>query len=320
MELKDGLTILIPTYNRQERLLNTLRSIFSQGHWGEYMIVIVDNCSNYNVEDIIITEFPESFTRNIRVHRWFFNTGMSTNISIAFEFVDTKWCWFISDDDEILEGALNTVLKDTKRMEKIAAIKYSITDICTYDNSIIQSVDDWASYYIAHLSGDMGYLSMLYNISILYPYLQELTIHSYSYLSFWLPVIRALNESDAGLIMSSDVLFRYQNNNDGWSSTYEKYLNTLLGIRTLFDFKYGLSQNTYCKFKKVFVVLFDTKSIVKRIVLLPDKHMRVHYYNLLKNYISGRVFDVCLSKVLYHIVIIFNIPPYILKKILFRGE
>lgn len=30
MELKEGLAILIPTYNRRERLLNSLRSISSQ--------------------------------------------------------------------------------------------------------------------------------------------------------------------------------------------------------------------------------------------------------------------------------------------------
>ena len=103
MEIKEGLTILIPTYNRRERLLNTLHSISNQGHWGEYKIVIVDNCSNYNVKETIESEFPDAFTQSITVHRWYFNTGMSTNISIAFEFVDTKWCWFISDDDEILD-------------------------------------------------------------------------------------------------------------------------------------------------------------------------------------------------------------------------
>ena len=45
-----------------------------------------------------------------------------------------------------------------------------------------------------------------------------------------LPVIRALNETSANLAMSSEVLFKYKSNNDGWCSSIERYLNTLVGI------------------------------------------------------------------------------------------
>lgn len=317
IDLKEGLTILIPTYNRKERLISTLHSISSQGHLGEYRIVVVDNCSNYNVEETIKSEFPESFTQNVRVHRWFFNTGMSTNISIAFEFVDTKWCWFISDDDEILDGALSIVLNDTNRYQDCAAVKYSIKDICDYDNSIIHNVDEWSRYYFEHSSGDKGYLSMLYNILKLYPYLNELTIHSYSYLSFWLPVIRAINETNATLVMSSDILFKYKSNNDGWSSSDERYLNTLAGIRTLFDFRYNLSNTTFRGFRSVFVDdLFNAKAVVVRILYLQDKQDRKHYYHLLKNYLFGNYFDLLLSKALYFFVTYLNIHPSTLKRFL----
>ena len=274
MDLQDRLTILIPTYNRKERLLGTLHSIASQGHWGEYSIVIVDNCSDYNVEDAIKNEFSEFFTCNIKFHRWFFNTGMSTNISIAFEFVDTTWCWFISDDDEIKDGAVETIINDMKRYKNSVAIKYSIQDICQYDDKIINNVKEWSNYYQIHSSGDKGYLSMLYNISLLYPYLYELTVHSYSYLSFWLPVIRALNETNYNMVMSSDILFKYKSNNDGWSSSEERYLNTLLGIRTLFDSDYNLTEDTFQQFRKVFKSdLFDSKSIVLHVLYVPDKNL-----------------------------------------------
>lgn len=310
MELEERLTILIPTYNRKERLLGTLQSIATQGHWGEYDIVIVDNCSDYSIEGAIKELFEDEFVQMITIHKWFFNTGMSTNISIAFEFVKTKWCWFISDDDEIQMGALDTILSDTKTFPNSAAIKYSIKDICEYDNSIIHNVDEWADYYYNHLSGDIGYLSMLYNISILYPYLQELTVHSYSYLSFWLPVIRALNETDAEMVMSSKELYKYKSNNDGWSSSDERYLNTLLGIRTLFDHNYQLSNETFLKFKNVFdCYLFNSKSIVLHILNLPEKRKRRHYYNLLSSYFTGSNFNVIISKVFFHINMFLNMSP-----------
>ena len=310
MDLQDRLTILIPTYNRKERLLGTLHSIASQGHWGEYDVVIVDNCSIYSVEEAIKGEFKDDFSKFVTVHRWFFNTGMSTNISIAFEFVRTKWCWFISDDDEVLDGALSTVLNDTQRYKNSAAVKYSIKNICQYDNSVICNADEWTSYYMNHHSGDKGYLSMLYNISILYPYLPELTIHSYSYLSFWIPVLKSINETDANIIMSSDILFQYKENNDGWNSSSEKYLNTLLGIRTFFDFRYGLSDKAYLNFKNLYTCdLFDAKTVVLKIVSLPERHLRIHYYNLLNSLFSGSILKVFFSKMFYYLVLLTNVSP-----------
>ncbi len=317
MELKDGLTILIPTYNRKDRLLNTLRSISSQGHIGEYKIVIVDNSSNYDVKGTINEEFSGDFNKSVTVHRWFFNTGMSTNISIAFEFVDTKWCWFISDDDEILQGALQTIINDTKRYGNCAAIKYSINSVCDYDNSIINNVVEWAQYYMDHPSGDKGYLSMLYNISVLCPFLQELTVHSYSYLSFWIPVIRALNETDSTLVMSSDTLFKYKSNNDGWSSSDERFLNTLLGIRTLFDSRYSLPKTTFLKFKQVFSSdLFRSRKVILRILSLPKREDRQHYYHLLKYYLTGGAIEIVLTKLFYHFIVVFNVKPSSINRLL----
>ena len=316
-ELKEGVTILIPTYNRKDRLINTLKSISSQGFWSEYQIVIVDNCSDYDVKGAIMEEFPDEFTRTIMVHRWFFNTGMSTNISISFEFVETKWCWFISDDDEILDGAISTILTDIKSNKKCAAIKYSIKDVCHYDNRIINNVDEWSNYYIENSSGDKAYLSMLYNISLLYPYLSELTIHSYSYLSFWIPVLRAINETKAVLKMSSKVLFVYKHNNDGWSSSNVKYLDTLVGIRTLLDFRYNFSDSDFYCFKAVFCNdFFCARSVVGRILLLPSSIARKHYYRLLNQYLSGSTIEKMLTKSIFYLVILLNIKPRIIQKIL----
>lgn len=316
MDLLDRLTILIPTYNRKERLLGTLHSIASQGHWGEYDVVIVDNCSNYSVEEAIKEEFADGFSNSVTVHRWFFNTGMSTNISIAFEYVKTKWCWFISDDDKITEGALEIILADCKKYPDYSAIKYSIESICKYDDTTIRSVEEWANYYNKYNTGDKCYLAMLYNINVLYPYMSELTIHSYCYLSFWLPVIRAINEANKPLFMSSSVLYNYQPNVDGWSSTPERFLNTLVGIRTMFDTDYGLSNNSYKALKSMISSnLFDGRAILSRLFQVDDLIKRRRYYLLLKDYFVGSSFSIGLYKMVYSF---FSVAPFcltILKKI-----
>lgn len=316
MNFLDRLTILIPTYNRKERLLETLSAISLQGYWGEYDIVIVDNCSNYNVDETICEAFPAEFNKMINVHRWFFNTGMSTNISIAFEFVRTKWCWFLSDDDLILDGALEQVMKDIKTHPSVAAIKYSIENICSYEDCTIDSVEEWAAFYINHNTGDKCYLSMLYNISILYPYLSELTIHSYSYLSFWLPVLRVINETDSNMLISSTRLYKYKPNSDGWSSTHDKYLNTLLGIRTLFDSNYGFSYHCLERFKRVYSDLFNCKVVTYKITMLNNNADRKNYYDLLKHYYSGSLFDKCIYKIFIRFIIFFNVPTKVIQSML----
>lgn len=307
MDLLDRLTILIPTYNRKERLLGTLHSIASQGHWGEYNVVIVDNCSNYSVEEAINEEFAEGFSNSVTVHRWFFNTGMSTNISIAFEFVRTKWCWFLSDDDIILDGALDTVLNDMSTHPLDAAIKYSIENICFYDNTSLSTVEEWAHFYLRNNTGDKCYLSMLYNIQILYPYLQELTIHSYSYLSFWIPVLRALNETESKLFMSSSVLYKYKPNNDGWSSSHKRYLDTLLGIRTLFDSDFSLSPSDQKLLRSVYSDMFNCRIVSYKISFLENNFERKKYHRLLRMYYSGNTFEKILYLSYLRCVLLLNI-------------
>lgn len=307
MDFQDRLTILIPTYNRKERLIETLRSISSQGYWGQYSIVIVDNCSDYSIEEALQESFEVAFIHMITIHRWFFNTGMTTNISIAFEFVRTKWCWFISDDDIILDGALSVLFKDMKEHHNYVAIKYSIEGVCSYNNAVISSFEDWAQFYIQNNTGDKCYLSMLYNISVLYPYLSELTVHSYCYLSFWLPILKVLNEKDAQMLMSSSLLYKYKQNNDGWSSSHVRYLNTLLGIRTLYDFEYGLTPSAHDLLKRVYADMFDSLDVVRRISKLDKNEERKRYYGLLKGYMTGKVWVNVICTLYLYLVIFFNI-------------
>lgn len=50
------LTVMITTYNSKERLCNVISSLNRNQHFGEYDILIVDNCSpDYNW---VTTQYP----------------------------------------------------------------------------------------------------------------------------------------------------------------------------------------------------------------------------------------------------------------------
>ena len=59
------LTIVIPTYNRENQLIRLLRSIERQKVEHLYYIVILNNHSDYDVETSIRNHFPDPFIDNI---------------------------------------------------------------------------------------------------------------------------------------------------------------------------------------------------------------------------------------------------------------
>ena len=56
MDKKNQLSIVIPTYNRKDRLIRQLRSIYNQRESSLVDIVICDNHSDYDVEAAIRSE------------------------------------------------------------------------------------------------------------------------------------------------------------------------------------------------------------------------------------------------------------------------
>lgn len=317
------LTILIPTYNRRERLFNTLTSINKQGHQGEYDIIISDNHSEYDVQEMINNEFDPDFARGIQVIRWGFNMGMATNLSVPFTFVKTPWCWLISDDDEIFDNALSVLFNEIgkKDSHSVAAVKHSTTILAEHaENKDFDSVRDICNYYIQTFNSrsDRWYLTMLYNMNVLKPYLSDFTLYSYSALSFWIPVIRAVNDKAGVLRISKDILIGYHDcAEDGWFTNPKRYLKTLVQIRTIFDSFHGLDYESYMLFRKMILgdnSDFRVRTVVNLICQCEKNYERRYYYNLLNEYMVGGIISKFMYKSFYYFVCFFNISPQQIRK------
>ena len=105
------LTIAIPTYNRKNQLIRLLKSIEVQNCTEYYSILISDNCSNYSVIEAIEEAFSGEFRELITVIRREVNGGGDYNISSLFAYAKTELFWIIGDDDELLPGAIQLVIK-----------------------------------------------------------------------------------------------------------------------------------------------------------------------------------------------------------------
>ena len=242
------LTIVIPTYNRRERLLNLLHSLYVQPEVMEVSILILDNHSNYDVKEIIEKEFPKEFTDNIEVVRNRFNIGMNANLASVFLYPQTKWIWTIGDDDEATENSLSIILKDVKKHPKTSLLKYSVDNI-KFDEQIIRTLPEFISYVKErkYPQGPIIFLSNnVYNMEYVEKYLGNTLSNCYSAIGHMLPAFNALNSGEATIIFRDTEISRFYSADENmtWS-----YLNTIMGLRTVPGFDNNLTHKQFCDFQ-----------------------------------------------------------------------
>ena len=103
------LTVGIPTYNRQKKLEKCLESVIHQQADGNVEILISDNASQDATQEYV-REVMALHELNIRYIRNKANEGFDNNIISIYKNAKGRYIWFLSDDDEILPGALGRVL------------------------------------------------------------------------------------------------------------------------------------------------------------------------------------------------------------------
>ena len=260
------LTIAIPTYNRKEGLCKMLKSILRQGHTEEYQLLILDNHSNYDVRLMLCNEFSEDFANSVEIRRWIFNIGMATNISMPFLWTETKWLWLLSDDDEISDGAIQMILNDIKDNPNVLAIKYSLEDeFLPNEDIMIESIDEFSEYYNKDKRVyQMMYLSNVYNIEALAPYLSDITTYSYTHISFILPILRGLIDHKTYLL-SSKPFVKYNNySDDNWAKT--RFKKVLLGYSSFADIDLCITTEELTNLHKAVFSAFNFRITLKWIL------------------------------------------------------
>jgi glycosyltransferase involved in cell wall biosynthesis len=95
---KDLVSILIPTYNRESYIYETIYSAISQTY-DNIEIIVVDNCSEDNSWDIIKNIANEH--KNIRCYQNFENVGPVSNWKRCIELAKGKYAKILFSDDLI---------------------------------------------------------------------------------------------------------------------------------------------------------------------------------------------------------------------------
>lgn len=193
MNTKDNilLSICIPTFNRASQLEKTLNGIISdldKGIVEQVEIIISDNASTDNTEDIV-KSFQE-INKNVVYSQNNKNLGYDRNVDRVLSLSGGKFCWTLSDDDFIKKNSIQTILSIIKENSDIAYICIDTNDIVKDSTYLyIQDGNHWfLSYGLTmggllsqnifnkkYLPSDMGkyYDNLWFHLSIVFDILGE---------------------------------------------------------------------------------------------------------------------------------------------------
>lgn len=239
----EHLTVVIPTYNRQQRLKRTLDILEKQSE-SDFDVIILDNCSDYDLSQVIDRR-PFSFKNRIRIVSNRTNIGMVSNLANAFIQKMDGWVWMLSDDDIPSIYAVEDIYKEIEQCSNTGVIHFST---CEWDMYLNNNTKDFKSLHELmefyrnimmksasefNYSGDFIYFSnKVYNMKYVKAYYEEIFFYSYSGVPQLVPILFMLDGNTAGLRVSNIKIVVYDSNEENhWN-----WIKTMSGMRIITDF------------------------------------------------------------------------------------
>lgn len=93
------LTIGIPTYNRPVKLKRLLLRLISIPGFSKIQLIISDNSDNNKTKQLV-GKFVVDYM-NIQYYKNNVNLGFDRNMVNIYNMTNTKYLWFLSDDDDV---------------------------------------------------------------------------------------------------------------------------------------------------------------------------------------------------------------------------
>ncbi len=153
------LTIVIPTYNRNNKVLELLE-LFKKLNF-ETEIIVIDNNSDIPLAKFL-NEKKFELLPNIQIIRNKGNVGLGGNIIMSFMNCGTEWMWLLGDDDRPTEDSIQKINKQISTCSKNTfLIKFNSTaGKFPTENFQINDINS-----LLQFSNNFGYYSNLLFIS-----------------------------------------------------------------------------------------------------------------------------------------------------------
>lgn len=284
------LTICLPSYNRIEKLKQSLKTLLKQININQpdVRIIILDNFSFEPYENNLKNDSeiqPALNSGMLKIFRNKANIGMSANFLKAFEIVESEWLWIISDDDEILPNAYEITFSKLKSIpNEIGFIKFSLSNIDYLKkfqiiNNLYQFIDynSISKYYFY----DFIFISNgLYRVEQFKKLLEIGYKHCHTYIPHFMMITEYIKNKGNILILKEEII-RYKIP----EINYSYGLVGGLGVGGIKEINFNLSKNYTKKYYKLFFPYNDYKVMIDLYYLCKQSSLSNYSYYA-KNYIK----------------------------------
>ncbi len=288
------LSIVIPTYNRRDKLLRQLHAIFIQKESKDVDVTVLDNHSDYDCEGVIYKEFPKEKYTNLHVITHPHNIGGNMNISLCFYYAKGDWLWMMSDDDVVKDDSLKTVFYDVDQHKDDIVVKYSLDGLVgsSYDNSTINSLNELVDYFEENklILGNLIFISTgIFNLKLLKPILGQIIEYGYDSMSAINPMFFGLDKKLGTVFFSSKSVINYGKPNDktnlGWSMNYHYIIGRTVA---LFDYPFESDGKTVSRLLGLCKDFRLSRTMKSLVALHDSRKMKIFHDRTFRFFYKGR--------------------------------
>ncbi|CNE91720.1 MULTISPECIES: glycosyltransferase family 2 protein [Yersinia] len=200
-----SITIVIPTYNRIEKLKSRIFELLPQMSKIDTLFISDNATENFDVE---IINFFKNEPR-IYFHQNKENIGANANIAKCFELVENDWMWLLSDDDCVKPNALSIIKKYIGEGD-VDFINFSSELLKTKRvDSVCRSFDEYLNSIGKNFSNHLLISNNVFNMKAFRPFLKFTYWGCFVNAPHLAPVYCAL-ENNCHILLSGESIVEWQ--------------------------------------------------------------------------------------------------------------
>jgi glycosyltransferase involved in cell wall biosynthesis len=274
------LTIAIPTYNRNQILLENILLLLPQLD-SRCRLLIVDNCSDVPVEQTLQGSLHDRCAFEWKIVRNSINIGVNANVLRCFELCESRWLWVLGDDDQVYPDAISKLFAALHTSPSCifynfsSEIYFRTASHMTHDlTEFVAEIDDFSN--VLFLS------TGVYDADKLRPHLVTGYLQTGSHAPHLAMLMSALKQRESCLLSDQAIVHHDNNAAIRWS-----YVAAVIGWYDLLDLLQTKQERYSFSRTLASVVIPTLPNITKQLVLMGlnerNTDNALHYFGKIMN-------------------------------------
>lgn len=240
------LTITIPTYNRPEKVRNTLLRLIPQLN-DNVFIRVLDNHSDVDVKSFIYkyNDISPAIADKVEIVRNRTNIGADANFIRCFELCDTPYIWMLGDDDKVEDNAVELILEEIENFKNSDLIGFNFKSNCCWvprnstitissTSELVNKLDTFGNWLFISTS--------VYKTEVYLKYIRYQSWGAYSMASQIIPPMVAISNNKTFVLSDKYIVTNVpvENKNEKWSD-----FQLALSLTSILEAPVGFKKDEY---------------------------------------------------------------------------